>query len=82
MDTAKCFMTLRSPAGDEIALTPALSHQNGRGSFSILRATDVVAFSHPRPLAGEGTVREYTRLRRVFTAIAVAVCVERLHGRA
>jgi outer membrane protein, multidrug efflux system len=84
MNSTKCFMTLRSPAGDEITLTPALSHRNGRGSFSILKATDVVAFSHPRPLqpeadpptedAGEGRVRvKHTRHRRVFTALAAAV---------
>jgi NodT family efflux transporter outer membrane factor (OMF) lipoprotein len=84
MKTAKSFKMSRSPAGDESTLTPALSHRNGRGSFSILKATDVVAFSHPRPLqprlirlrrdAGEGRVRvKHTRHRRVFTALAAAV---------
>ena len=32
-NNGELFMNLRSPAGDEIALTPALSHRNGRGSF-------------------------------------------------
>src|SRR5262245_31234777 len=72
MNAAKCLMMLRSSAGDESS--PALSYQNGRGSFSIIRATDVVAFSHPRPLAGEGRVRaKHTRHRPVFTALAAAV---------
>jgi hypothetical protein len=65
MNLANCFTTLRSPAGNEVALTPALfpwdraqaRHWNGRGNFSILRMTDAVAFSYPSPLAGEGRVR-------------------------
>ncbi len=66
-------MVLRSSVGIEIALTPALYHQNARGSFSIQRVPDVVAISHPRPLAGEGRVRERSRLRRVFTGLATAL---------
>src|SRR5262245_15577414 len=74
MNAATCLMILRSSAGDESTLTPTLSHRNGRGSFAILRATDVVAFSHPRPLVGEGRVRaKHTRHRPVFTALAAAV---------
>jgi len=43
--TTKCFMSLRPPADNEIALTLTLSHRNGRG--------DWFTFSYPRPLAGE-----------------------------
>jgi NodT family efflux transporter outer membrane factor (OMF) lipoprotein len=86
MNTAQCFMTLGSPAGNQIALTLTLSHRNGRGSFSSLRVTDVLAFSHPRPLAGEGRVRasvsawyriskERSGLRRIFVAWAAALCL-------
>jgi hypothetical protein len=46
-------MRLCPPADNEIALTVALSHQNGRGNFSIQSAPDV----NPRPLAGERRVR-------------------------
>lgn len=59
MNSTKCFMTLRSPAGDESALILALSpfdqaqgrRWNGRGNVSIIRAPDVPLFSHPRPFA-------------------------------
>ena len=46
-------MSLRSPTSNEIALTLALSHRNGRGDFLIQDVPDV----NPRPLAGEGRVR-------------------------
>ena len=46
-------MSLRSPTSNEIALTVALSHRNGRGDFLIQDVPDV----NPRPLAGEGRVR-------------------------
>src|ERR1043166_9134567 len=50
ISSTTCSMNLRSPTDDEIALTLALSHRNGRG--------DWLAFSYPRPLfAGEGRVR-------------------------
>jgi hypothetical protein len=53
MFTTECFMSLRSRTDNEIALTLALSHQNGRGNFLIQGAPNV----NPRPLAGEGRVR-------------------------
>jgi NodT family efflux transporter outer membrane factor (OMF) lipoprotein len=73
MNIVKCLMSLYSPAGDEIALTPALSHQNGRGSFSIQRAPDVAVVSYPRPRAGEGRVRVHSCLSRVFIGLAMVV---------
>src|SRR5919109_3679108 len=81
MNSTKCFTALRSPAGDEIALAPALSpfdkaqgrRWNGRGSCPILRAPGGVSFSHPRPLAGERRVRERSGLKRLFVALAAAV---------
>jgi hypothetical protein len=44
-------MSLRSSTENEIALTLALSHRNGRGNFSIQRALDVVRLVsfYPRP---------------------------------
>src|ERR1700754_1906140 len=50
-------MSLRSPTNNEIALTLALSHRNGRGHFFDPKSTRCVSFSYPRPLAGEGRVR-------------------------
>ena len=73
MNSTKCFRALRSPGDDEIALTPALSHRNGRGSFPTLRAPDGVPFSHPRPLAGEGRVREHSGRERLFVLSAMVL---------
>ena len=56
-------MSLRSPTENEIALTLALSHQNGRGNFSLQGAPDV----NPRPLAGEGGVRVLCPPSTVFS---------------
>jgi hypothetical protein len=53
----KCFMSLRSPTNNEIALTPTLSHQNGRGNFSIQRAPNAFLFLTLARFAGEGRVR-------------------------
>jgi outer membrane protein, multidrug efflux system len=73
MHTTHCFMTSGTPLGEEIALTPALSHQNGRGCFSIQRAADVVAVSCPCPLAGAGRVRVHSWPTRVFIGLAMVV---------
>src|SRR5215831_20278309 len=70
-------MSLRSPAENEIALTPALSHRYGRGGFSIRRAPNTDLFftlahftgegrvraSGLRALRGEKVVRQHNRLR-------------------
>ena len=51
-------MILRSLTENEIALTLALSHQNGRGNFSLQGAPDM----NPRPLVGEGLVPAQHRI--------------------
>jgi hypothetical protein len=56
-------MILRSPTDNEIALTLTLSHQNGRGNFSIQGAPNV----NPRPLAGEERVRVWYSPNTVFS---------------
>jgi hypothetical protein len=63
MFTTECFMSLRSRTDNEIALTLALSHQNGRGNFLIQGAPNV----NPRPLAGEGRVRVWYSPNTVFS---------------
>src|SRR5688500_838423 len=56
------IVSLCTPTNDEIALTLALSHRNGRGNFLDLRDL----FSYPRPLAGEGRVRVRCQASTVF----------------
>ena len=56
-------MILRSPTDKEIALTLALSHQNGRGNSSIQEAPNM----NPRSLAGEGRVRVLCPPSTVFS---------------
>src|SRR5215467_11503337 len=51
------FMILCSPAENEIPLTPALSHRNGRGGFSIRRAPNIGLFFTLARFAGEERVR-------------------------
>jgi hypothetical protein len=48
--TTKWFMISHSPTDNEITLTLALSHQNGRGNFSIQGATQC----EPSPACGRG----------------------------
>ena len=66
MNSTKCFMTLRSLAGDESALTlPSPRPISGqalewaRECFDY-KSTDDLSF-HPRPLAGEGRVRAHSQ---------------------
>ena len=52
MFTTKHSMSLRHPIENEIALTPTLSHRNGRGSFRPQSTGDRSVRSLPRPLRG------------------------------
>ena len=61
--TTKRFMSLPAQTRYKIAFTLALSHQNGRGNFSIRRSADV----NPHPLTGEGRVRVLCLRNTVFS---------------
>jgi outer membrane protein, multidrug efflux system len=74
MDTAKYFVTLQS-AGSAIALTPALSHRNGRGNFSTIKFSNGLPFLYPRPFAGEGRVRVWCAFIAFAAALWLSGCM-------